>query len=768
LQFTTYGLSAVKDRGMIYLSAEYTDNFVDNETNQQFGCLLKGAGLTTRPVIKKLDAIQLDEAICPCNQFICTDLNIFEDFTMSVEDKAQDDVTTARFAELEKKLAQSQAANDLKLSQVADSIEKLVGVMTKTPAEEVKPSQTGIDAKQLSELMQQEVAKQFAEIEKERQLAAQKERELVESAVKLFEETVRAEGKSLSEPALVEILKFKSEIDASLGAKAIKLLAQEKVNAAKQIEINRQLASRGYYRPGVAGTVHIEVDESNSIKWLMDETKLRMRFFSKSKPLAADMAENAKLLTEEASRLYGESHLRQLHQEASMLKRLDEQDTYKKSQVFQLADSGSIAIPAFVQRTVTEETLAKLNGLAFVNVDTAPLTHVIEQRRSRRKDRKQSLERMRVFEGHGIPKTDIAMDSFSMYPMKMANSYSITGEAQKISKSGLLDFDALAKVTRECVREQEEAIDAAIFNEVVNSCYAAATATVTNESIAGVDGVNNTFVTATFPVVKPVKTFDMKGNPIGVTEFPITITLDGVTLNEYIEPDEGEVLPAGYYWKILSHALGKFVIVDNTGVIFKPASGKSLKASYSRSLNAAKFDAKFNIAEIKSKEHFSELLAKFSTVKKALADRLVTTDFSLMKEGLKDIYERAEDFAASFQRNGTELDVWGSLGKIKSVPIYSTESRYAILDEYVTVMGVKGNSEFKLISPWEMTDPKELMDSKGRFINTLGGYGTSHIAVGTPNWDRHKNAALIVFNSDTRKPSVTIESDSGAYDISNL
>ena len=45
VEWTDYGLSAVKDRGFAYLSAEYSENFVDNEKQLAHGCVLMGAGL---------------------------------------------------------------------------------------------------------------------------------------------------------------------------------------------------------------------------------------------------------------------------------------------------------------------------------------------------------------------------------------------------------------------------------------------------------------------------------------------------------------------------------------------------------------------------------------------------------------------------------------------------------------------------------------------------------------------------------------------------
>ncbi|MDN8614880.1 hypothetical protein [Variovorax ginsengisoli] len=45
----------MRKRGFAYLSAEYHEAWQDAETRQSHGCVLLAAGLTTRPVIKRLD-----------------------------------------------------------------------------------------------------------------------------------------------------------------------------------------------------------------------------------------------------------------------------------------------------------------------------------------------------------------------------------------------------------------------------------------------------------------------------------------------------------------------------------------------------------------------------------------------------------------------------------------------------------------------------------------------------------------------------------------
>ena len=61
VELTEYGIDAITKKGFVYVSAEFNENFVDNEQRKAHGPTLIGAGLTPRPVIKHLDRVQLSE-----------------------------------------------------------------------------------------------------------------------------------------------------------------------------------------------------------------------------------------------------------------------------------------------------------------------------------------------------------------------------------------------------------------------------------------------------------------------------------------------------------------------------------------------------------------------------------------------------------------------------------------------------------------------------------------------------------------------------------
>lgn len=63
VELTPKGQKTLSDKEFAYLSADFNESYVDNETGKKYGCVLLGAALTNRPVIKRMQpAIQLAEA----------------------------------------------------------------------------------------------------------------------------------------------------------------------------------------------------------------------------------------------------------------------------------------------------------------------------------------------------------------------------------------------------------------------------------------------------------------------------------------------------------------------------------------------------------------------------------------------------------------------------------------------------------------------------------------------------------------------------------
>lgn len=57
IEWTPKGRQRILDKEFRYTSADFTTNYIDNETGKEFGPTLNGAGLTNRPFIKDMDVI---------------------------------------------------------------------------------------------------------------------------------------------------------------------------------------------------------------------------------------------------------------------------------------------------------------------------------------------------------------------------------------------------------------------------------------------------------------------------------------------------------------------------------------------------------------------------------------------------------------------------------------------------------------------------------------------------------------------------------------
>lgn len=63
VEVTPTAQKQLADKEWGYISSDFDDNYIDNETGKKHGAVLKGAALTNRPVIKGMDAvIQLSES----------------------------------------------------------------------------------------------------------------------------------------------------------------------------------------------------------------------------------------------------------------------------------------------------------------------------------------------------------------------------------------------------------------------------------------------------------------------------------------------------------------------------------------------------------------------------------------------------------------------------------------------------------------------------------------------------------------------------------
>lgn len=125
VEWTPKGQKTLSDKEFAYLSADFDPDYRDNENpTQKHGAVLLGAGLTNRPVIKRMNsAIQLSEFLKP---------TIKENGMTLEEIQAALNKSTVKLNETEQELSDATkklSDSDVKLAQI-DTIMKDMGVST--------------------------------------------------------------------------------------------------------------------------------------------------------------------------------------------------------------------------------------------------------------------------------------------------------------------------------------------------------------------------------------------------------------------------------------------------------------------------------------------------------------------------------------------------------------------------------------------------------------------------------------------------------------
>lgn len=132
VDWTKSAETKLSDREIRYLSADFTFNYIDNETGKEFGPTLKGAGLTNRPFVKGMEAILSDlpsdkkEAIEAIINKKETDMN-FEELMEEVKKLSSDNKmklgAALGFADKDKKMSEIEEENK-RLSEELEKKEK--------------------------------------------------------------------------------------------------------------------------------------------------------------------------------------------------------------------------------------------------------------------------------------------------------------------------------------------------------------------------------------------------------------------------------------------------------------------------------------------------------------------------------------------------------------------------------------------------------------------------------------------------------------------
>jgi hypothetical protein len=748
VEWTPLGIDAIKNKGYAYSSIEYHENFQDNEKGTKHGPTMLGAGLVTRPCVKRLDPIQLSEA---GNSNVPTLLHPELQSTLLAEIT---DMHKALIAQLLGFLASIQLADPVAKS-LTDAFAKAVDPITdetvaKTLMESFKES-----GKQLKEQIGDKVVtlsiqvpeikgglteadvKKLMQSETERIAAEAKQLTEKRAAnVKLLTDAIGAVS-GLDEATKKELSDSVADlITADMTAEQVKKLADNQIAMGNKVAAAKQLAAQGYTWP--AGNVHITVDSSNEIKAMQEEVDKRMfgrmPDFKRYALSGGSAIAGNKALVEEALALYDAQHGERLHRELAAHKKLAAGDSVVSD----------VAVPAIFERTVMREALYQLVGLGLCDVGTAAFSSTIQLPYSYRDTTAAGAGNTRKYEGQAIARAAVkqALEEARPIPQKLA--FEVSDELRYLVGNGQINFDVIAENARNASRIIGEDSEALIFNEHLNAADQYLTTAVTDEAVATADGTKTIFVLNNFPVVRPKKVYDLQGAQVGSTEYPVVVKTNSVARSEY---DGTGTQPSGLYY-IIDYNLGEISFVSELGAPAAPSNTHAVVASYTYTTNVYKWDS--DLGSLDADEKYDEFLYRFGLRKTIIEDRAHMANMGIMSGTLMTQVERAKQFGANHKRPGTDLMADGNLGRIKDVPSFRSYAPGLAQGDVRAVIGERGTVRFRMVKPWTMNELENQKDSNGRYTGKKEAYGDQFVVVKTPTLLKGALTSMVVYSATAR------------------
>lgn len=726
VEWTPMGVEAVRSKGYAYLSAEYHENWRDNEQGNPHGCVLLGAGLVTRPCIKRLDPVQLGEAegdaVTVLHPKLLNDLlsevkDTMNKYLKALREQLEGRKLAAHVIDsivLAAEKAMAGLTDETQQKALCDGFLDSAKVLAESAGGPVSVS-VGLTAEQV----QAAVAKQLADIA----ASSKKLSEDLDAKRKLLSDTINEAGKALSEETRKELTEaLTPAVTAELSDGAIKSLAEVQVKMAEKAEANKQLSAQGF---NFRGNAHITVDESNSVKALQEAVDRRLGLTPpKDSPNAA--------LVEKVLAQFDAEHGAQLAREHKQLAGGD-------------GIISDISVPAVFERTVIREALYPLVALQFVNVGTIDFAVAAQIPYSYRDQTAAGRDSTRRYEGQGIARAGIKQAMETAYPIPQKLAFEVSDELRYLTGANRIDFDAVAENVRNASRIIGEDTERLILNECVNAGDEFAVS-AGNDTLTGtVNGTNKVFVTANFPVVRPRKIFDLQGNQVGSTVNPIVVTLNSVVRAEY---DGTGTQSAGTYYT-MDYNLGEIRFVDQTGASVTPTNAWPLTVTYSYTTNAYKFDT--DLGSLTAGAKWDDFLYRYGLRRSVLEDqRFYRGNFGLMSGAVHEMVLLANQFQESNNRGQTTVNAAGDLGAVRSVPNYKSFAPGLQLADTRVLLGERGNTRFRMAKPWQMGELQDQRDSNGRFTGKKEAYGDQFVFLHTPSQLKGCYTSIVLYSASGR------------------
>lgn len=746
VEWTPYGVDSIKNKGYKYFSVEFHENWQDNEAGNKHGCVLLGAALTVRPVIKGLDPVLLSEAVGDTPTYLHPELQstlleeihimwkellkqlaeklgsfklaeavvkslteAFETAVKPITDEATAKTLMESFAESGKQLA----------AQIGDKVVQL--------AIQVPNLQAGITADDVTRMLAEARAKEADE--------AKKLAEANAGNLKLLTDTIAAAtgfSDELKKSLADEVADL---ITPQMTADQVKRLAENQIKHGNEMAAAKQLAGMGFQFP--SGNVRISVDSSNEVKALQEAVDKRLGYTGmpdarRFERTAGQLQTVNKELAEKALAVYDAANGYRLHEEHKMLAGGD-------------SKVSDVSVPASFERTVLREALYGMTGLQFVDVNTAVFAASLQIPYSYRDTTGAGRSNVRVYEGGAIPRAAMKQTSESAYPIPQKIAFEVSDELRYLTSNGVLDWDAIGENARNAARIIGEDSEQLIYDEILKASDQYATTAVTNEATGTGNGTKTIFPLGNFPVVRPKKVYDLQNTQIGNTLYAITVTVNSAAKTEY---DGTGTQTAGIYWTI-DYNLGELTFVSELGVPTAVVNTHAIVANYTYTTNVYKFDT--DLGTLATEAKWDDFLYRFSLRKNIIEyDRFHACNFGVMSGTVRTQAEQARSFVESWARKGTDLSMEGNLGQIKGVQQYASTAPGLAMGDQRVVIGERGVTRYRMAKPWTMGQLENQKDSNGRFTGKKEAYGDQFIFLHTPTQLKAAYTSMVLYSSSTR------------------
>ncbi len=749
VEWTPYGVDAIRNKGYLYLSAEFTENWQDNETGAKHGPVLLGAALTIRPTIKRLDPIQLaepDDSDAPTLVHPELQSRLLQELQIMWKDLLK---------RLSEKLKTTKLAEAV-IDQLVATAEKTLGPITDKAAAEaliVSFEATGIKlAEQIGDktvIVQLEAPKQLAAggmteeqvkklMEDTRKAEADTARKLAETKtakVKLLTDTINAAA-GIPEELRKELTTSVADlVTPDMTDDQVKRLAETQIGSGNRIVAAQKLAGMGFMR--VTGSPHITIDDTNAIKALQEAVDKRLGYagMAESRRFAATggkLLDENKALVEKVLAEYDAAHAAALHAEHKLLAAGD-------------GKVSDVAVPAIFERTVIREALYSLIGLQFVDVGTLPFATSALIPYSYRDTTAAGRSSTRVYEGGSIPRAGVKQTSDTAYPIPQKLAFEVSDELRYLTSNGQIDWDAVTENVRNASRIVGEDTEKLIFDEVLNAADQYASTAVVNEATATGDGAKTIFKLDNFPVLRPKKIYDLQGNQVGSTLYGITVTVAAASKTEY---DGTGTQAAGLYWT-MDYNLGEIHFVSELGVATAPANTAAVVVSYTYTTNVYQFDT--DLGTDATDDHWNKFLYRYGLRKAVIEDeRYFAANFGLMSGTVRTQIEQAKQFSANFARAGTDLAADGNLGRIKDIANFKSTAPGLNMADTRVIIGQRAQTRFRMMKPWSMGQLQDQRDSNGRFTGKKEAYGDQFVVLHTPTPLKAAYTGIVLYSASAR------------------